>query len=739
MKIYSSILLMLLCFKSYSVIYLDGVLDETEWQSAQKFEHMLLIEPYVLSPAEYATEIFVTTDETGVYFGIKNHQPIATRNSDVSARDQSISSDKIQIVLDFDNNAITAYSFEVGIGGSIRDGIYSDENQFSNEWDGNWKAETSETESYWAVEVLIPWDVVSMKKTETDLRQIKWYLSRSIADQNQKYANVAANENRQRFLTDFIDLAIKDYASSSLQLFVYGTGGKDFHNQDESFDAGLDLFWKSGTGKQLTATVNPDFGQIESDRLVVNFSATETFFNERRPFFTENQSLFDVRGANDLRVLHTRRIGGSPDAGTGLASDIDVALKFTDNRDKFTYGLFAASEASGDGYDGRDYFAGRFLRKSEKQTLGFTGTFVDRTDIDRTAMVYAFDHEYLLGNKFKFKSQFVQAAIDEADDQINGWGGFSSLLHQINENQQQTFQLSHYDRDFEINDFGFLPRNSLNAAFYQHNLKQTDFKQDSKLQQRVYNLDVVYESNDQGNTLGTRVRFNDDWEFKNSSSVGWDVYLYSKGVDDLISRDNGLVNSDFGHRVGITYRSSNAKKFRHHGFLRRADRFGLGTEYEAHFHPSYFFQDNYNVSLSIFYRDSNDWLNWIDDDIFGRYKRKLLNTSLDFNANFSQKQELRFRLQWVAIDAQANDEYQLGANGDLSGTGNEINDFSLSNTALQIRYRYEVAPLSNIFIVYTRGASVFNEFGEDINSLFSPGFSNVDSDNLIIKYRYKFF
>jgi hypothetical protein len=739
MRIFYIFLLLLFSHQSISSIELDGVLDEAEWSLAQKFEKMVLIEPYVLSQAQYTTEIFVTTDVTGIYFGIKNYQPIASRNSDVSARDQRISSDKVQLILDFDNNAITAYSFEVGIGGSIRDGIYSDENQFSNEWDGNWQAQTADSQDYWTAEILIPWDVVSMKKADTEDRHIKWYLSRTIADQNQRYANVAANENRQRFLSEFVDLSIKDYAAPSLQLFVYGTTRKDFHAQDQSFDAGLDLFWKSGQGKQLTATFNPDFGQIESDRLVVNFSATETFFNERRPFFTENQSLFDVRGANGLRILHTRRIGGRPDTGTGVATDIDTAVKFTDNRDKFTYGLFAASEASGDGFDGRDYFASRFLRKTEKQTLGFTGTFVDRTDIDRTAMAYAFDHEYLWGSKFKLKSQFVRADIDESDNQVDGWGGFSRLLHQINENQQQTFQLSHYDRDFEINDFGFLPRNSLNSAFYQHNLKQTQYQESAKLQRRVYNLDVIYESNDQGNTLGTQIRFTDSWQFKDSSSFGWDVFLFSKGANDLISRDHGLVNTNFGHRVGITYRSSNANKFRHHGFLRRTDRFGLGTEYATHIHPSYFFQDNYSASLSIFYRDSDDWLNWIDNDIFGRYDRKLLNTSLDFNANFSQRQELRFRLQWIAIDAQANNQYQLNTDGNLQLTGNEINDFSLSNTALQIRYRYEVAPLSNIFIVYTRGASVFNEFSENLNSLFSPGFSHVNSDNFIIKFRYKFF
>ena len=122
-----------------------------------------------------------------------------------------------------------------------------------------------------------------------------------------------------------------------------------------------------------------------------------------------------------------------------------------------------------------------------------------------------------------------------------------------------------------------------------------------------------------------------------------------------------------------------------------------------------------------------------------RYDRKQLDSSLDFNANFSQKQELRFRFQWLAIDAHARNQYQLDDLGNLNRTDENLEDFSLSNTALQIRYRYQIGPLSNIFVVYSRGASVFNENHEGIGSLFDPGFSNVNSDVFLIKVRYKFF
>ncbi len=734
------LLLILLFFRpSYATITIDGELNETEWHEAQLFNKLLVVEPYLLDEPRYQTETLITSNESGIYIGIKNYQPIDTRNTDVFPRDQTIESDKVELMLDFDNNAITAYSFQLGAGGSIRDGTFSSESGFSNEWDGNWSGAVSSNDEYWAAEFLIPWDVVSMKASDDGKRQLNWYLIRSIPNETQAYANVPTTEFRQRFLNDFETISLTDYSQSSLQLYAYATARKNIHNQDSSMDAGLDLFWKSGNGKQLTATVNPDFGQIESDSLVVNFSATEIFFNERRPFFTENQTLFKLPVAYGLRVIHTRRIGSRPDIGTDVATDIDAAIKFTDNHDQFTYGVFAASESSGNEFTGRDYFAGRFLHKTNHQTLGLTSTYVNRPDINRKALTNAINHEYQWSENITQKSLFAHSNTEYNNDKHTGIGLWTNLEHQINDNQKQGVIFAHYGKELDVNDFGFLPRNNLNAAFYTHNLKLTKYAESSKLQQREFQFNAEYIGNNNGVTTGSSMTFSDSWQFKNASSFNWDFNYYFKAADDLISRGNGLLNFDSGTRLGITYRSNNANKLRYHGYLQHLSQFETGTEFATHIHPSYFFQDNYSVSLGVFYRDANNWLNWIEGNQFGRYQRKLLNSSLDFNANFSPKQELRFRLQWIAIDAQANAHYQLNSQGDLLATGNEINDFSLSNTALQIRYRYEIAPLSNIYVVYSRGASIFDEKSESVFGLFNPGFENVNSDNFLVKFRYNFF
>lgn len=47
----------------------------------------------------------------------------------------------------------------------------------------------------------------------------------------------------------------------------------------------MDVFWRPSTNFQLTGTLNPAFGGVESDDVVINLSATETFFPEKRLFF----------------------------------------------------------------------------------------------------------------------------------------------------------------------------------------------------------------------------------------------------------------------------------------------------------------------------------------------------------------------------------------------------------------------------------------------------------------------
>src|SRR5206468_54054 len=108
----------------------------------------------------------------------------------------------------------------------------------------------------------------------------------------------------------------------------------------------------------LDATVNPDFGQVEADPAVVNLSAFETFFAEKRPFFVEGTGLYQfqlncyivVDCSTNEGLFYSRRIGRSPsllglygDEGTPTSTAIAAASKLTGRTSQgLSFGLLDA-------------------------------------------------------------------------------------------------------------------------------------------------------------------------------------------------------------------------------------------------------------------------------------------------------------------------------------------------------------------------------------------------------------
>ena len=105
----------------------------------------------------------------------------------------------------------------------------------------------------------------------------------------------------------------------------------------------------------------------------------------------------------------------------------------------------------------------------------------------------------------------------------------------------------------------------------------------------------------------------------------------------------------------------------------------------------------------------------------------------------SNRQEVRLKFQWIGVDAQVLNSYQLDNVGQLTASVTGSSDFSVSDTAFQIRYRYQLAPLSDIFVVYSRGGFFGSASGDEgPDTLFNEGWKGVQVESLIAKVRYRF-
>nr|MDQ3040645.1 DUF5916 domain-containing protein [Pseudomonadota bacterium] len=402
-------------------VEVDGRIDPAEWEGAQKVTDFRITQPLTGAPGSQPTEAWVLATPEGLAVAFRNVQAASVpRTRQRIQRDEGAQVDRVNLMVDFEGDGRTGYNFMVTSTDGISDAVITNENRFSTDWDGNWQHAVSEDAESWSAEMLIPWYIAPMSKGGDNKRTLKVYLDRVIGSTGERMAWPNASFEGARFLSDFTSVEVPLYNQSLLTVTPYVSGVYDNIRSKEGFDTGADIFWKPNGQFQMTATINPDFGQVESDDLVVNFSANETFFSDKRPFFTENQGIFEFTTPSDSsQLVYTRRVGGPEDDGDG-AGDIIGAVKVNGSFGATQYGVLLAEEADD---VGRSFRALRLVRDFQKQDVGVMLTQVERPFLDRSAMVLGVDHNWRPNEKISVQTRLLGSDIDQAGRTTRGSGG----------------------------------------------------------------------------------------------------------------------------------------------------------------------------------------------------------------------------------------------------------------------------------------------------------------------------
>ena len=270
---------------------MDGALNEPQWDEASEITEFALTQPFNRTTPRLKTTVKLLATPEGLAITFICDQPeIASRSNDSRPRDADPNSDAVTAIIDFDGNSSRAYEFTVSAGGAQKDGIWSSENVFVADWDGVWQSAVASTDNGWTAELLIPWSSVPMAKSRGTNRDIHISFDRAVWNAGERYSYPAISATQSRYLSDFAGLSIASYQQSALSIVPYASVQYDFVDNTSSGRTGADVSWRPNGEFALTATVRPDFGQVESDQLVVNFDAVEVAFSDKRPFFTENQA-----------------------------------------------------------------------------------------------------------------------------------------------------------------------------------------------------------------------------------------------------------------------------------------------------------------------------------------------------------------------------------------------------------------------------------------------------------------
>ena len=314
-------------------INFDGICDEPLWDNLPGIP-MFMFKPNHGSEPSERSDVFVTFDDEYLYIGARlYYQNGSVIRSTTKKRDGADGgSDNFGILLDTFNDNENALCFETNPSGLRSDFTIDNDAQvplgmmpFNRSWDTFWDVKTNILGEVLNIEMRIPFSSLRFQETEGRVvmgmsiwRQIsskqEWI---NFPDISNKFGNFGVWKPSQAHKISLEGIKrknpvyIKPYALGSFaqshELNETGTSYKVVNNP--KLNAGLDVKYSLTSNITADLTLNTDFAQVEVDDQMVNLTRFSLFFPEKRQFFVERSSIFNIRTGYLDQVFYSRRIG----------------------------------------------------------------------------------------------------------------------------------------------------------------------------------------------------------------------------------------------------------------------------------------------------------------------------------------------------------------------------------------------------------------------------------------------
>lgn len=456
----------MLLIKAAEEIKIDGVI-EPAWMNADSVVNFFQLDPFYGQEPSQKTVAKLMASDDALYCLMICYDNTGQVQVNSGTHDQ-FTGDIVSIMLDTYNDQRTAYKFAVSASGVKSDCRMVDDGRNRDySWDGVWFAESRTYPWGFAVEMQIPFKSISYDK---NLNEWGIDFDRWIPHSNEDIYWNRYEKNEGLRISKFGKLVFGDVrpVTKGMNLEIYPVGlvnssmlksGK----YDVRPDAGLDVFYNPSPSLTYQLTVNPDFAQIEADPYDFNISRYESYFSERRPFFTQGNEVFTASGKergsgfySPLELFYSRRIGKKlPDgsevpfiAGTKAFGRIGEweyggALSMTGEKEYITDGEKKKED--------RAYFGVARLKKQilGNSTLGFL--FVGKNTPSGTSGVMDIDGAFRQ-SAWQLAWQLARSFKDNSGD-IAASAGFRF-------NNSRLILLSrfrHVGNNFDVSDVGYVP------------------------------------------------------------------------------------------------------------------------------------------------------------------------------------------------------------------------------------------------------------------------------------------
>jgi hypothetical protein len=594
---------------SSSPIILDGKLTEEVWQQAPPIIDFLQRDPAEGEAASMETEAHVAYDANALYVAVQAHDTDAERIVGIlTRRDQRSPSDWIRIVIDSYYDRRSAYEFGVNPVGVKTDRYYFNDGQSDDSWDAVWDVQVEKDAHGWRAEFRIPFSQLRFNNTSGG--PVGFSIIREIGRLAETSSWPLLSRNAPGFVSQFGELrGLKmSGAPKRFELMPYSVGKVDMQpvdaedpinvSPDPGASVGLDMKYAVTPGLTLTATVNPDFGQVEADPAVVNLDAFETFFPERRPFFVEGSGTFrfnmDCNDGACTGMFYSRRIGREPQGSAETSDDeyskapdaatIIGAAKLTGRAAGFSIGALTAITAREDaeiaapgsiGYRSQTvepltgYTVLRARREFQNQSsIGFMTTGTNRqlepavSFLADSAYAGGIDYDWRLTPMYSVSGYFAGSHISGSNEAIqrlqennvhsfqrtdadyvdvdpyatalNGHAGSVSFGKISGEYTRFSSYVGYKTPGFDTNDLGFMRRAD---EISQSNWFQwRNFKPGKYVRTRNFNINQWAGWNFGGDRTYSGGNVNSHWTFTNYYSVGGGANVDAAPFRDRVTR-----------------------------------------------------------------------------------------------------------------------------------------------------------------------------------------------------------
>jgi len=334
---------------------IDGRLNESFWNDNGVWSELFVqTEPYERSRPQQATRMKLLYDDRSIYVGVICEElNVEDITRFLGNRDEYDMGDYVSIAFDPYHDSRAATQFILNAGGNKSDMIVTDDMTYNTSWNAVWEGRVyiDEAKSQWTAEFRIPFSQLRYSHISADGI---WglHIRRVIYRTNEIQDWSLIPQNRNGYVYSFGELHNMNHLPKArgIEIAPY-TMGKYQHEPaipGSPYQTGNS--WAGNVGLDakvsladytLDIAVNPDYGQVELDPSVMNLSAQETFYDEKRPFFLEGNHIFNTGFGFRTQLLYTRRIGSmssyTPDnidninsfAEAGRNVPIIAALKLT--------------------------------------------------------------------------------------------------------------------------------------------------------------------------------------------------------------------------------------------------------------------------------------------------------------------------------------------------------------------------------------------------------------------------